>query len=42
MANVEARMNYFHLLEQTVANKVPGDVVDLGCNAGQHHCDAED
>ncbi|MEO8067076.1 MAG: TylF/MycF/NovP-related O-methyltransferase [Flavobacteriales bacterium] len=34
MANVEARMNLFHLLEQTVANKVPGDVVDLGCNAG--------
>jgi O-methyltransferase len=34
MANIEARMNLFHLLEQTVANKVPGDVVDLGCNAG--------
>ena len=34
MANVEARMNLFHLLEQTVANKIPGDVVDLGCNAG--------
>jgi len=34
MANVEARMNLFHLLEQTVANKVPGDVVDVGCNAG--------
>ena len=34
MANVEARMNLFHLLEQTVANKVPGDVVDLGCNSG--------
>lgn len=34
MANVEARMNLFHLLEQTVANNVPGDVVDLGCNAG--------
>lgn len=34
MANVEARMNLFHLLEQTVANSVPGDVVDLGCNAG--------
>lgn len=34
MANIEARMNLFHLLEQTVFNKVPGDVVDLGCNAG--------
>jgi len=34
MANVEARMNLFHLLEQTMANQVPGDVVDLGCNAG--------
>ena len=30
-------MNLFHLLElleQTVANEVAGDVVDLGCNAG--------
>ena len=34
MANVEARMNLFHLLEQVIAYKVPGDVVDLGCNAG--------
>ena len=34
MANVEARMNLFHLLEQTVANNIPGDVVDVGCNAG--------
>lgn len=34
MANVEARMNLFHLLEQTVASTVPGDVVDVGCNAG--------
>lgn len=34
MANVEARMNLFHLLEQVVSNDVPGDVVDLGCNAG--------
>lgn len=34
MANVEARMNLFHLLEQTVAFGIPGDVVDLGCNAG--------
>lgn len=34
MANVEARMNLFHLLEQTVENKIGGDVVDVGCNAG--------
>ncbi len=34
MANVEARMNLFHLLEQTAASGIPGDVVDLGCNAG--------
>jgi len=34
MSNVESRMNLFHLLEQTAANKVPGDVVDVGCNAG--------
>jgi O-methyltransferase len=34
MANVEARMNLFHLVEQTVANGVVGDLVDLGCNAG--------
>lgn len=34
MANVEARMNLFHLLEQVIAYGVPGDVVDLGCNAG--------
>ncbi len=34
MANVEARMNLFHLLEQTVANKIPGDVLDIGCNEG--------
>lgn len=35
MANVESRMNLFHLLEQTLVYKVPGEVVDLGCNAGE-------
>ena len=35
MANVEIRMNLFHLLEQTVVHNVPGDVVELGCNAGE-------
>src|SRR5690606_35556659 len=34
MSNVESRMNLFHLVEQTAVNKVPGDVVDVGCNAG--------
>lgn len=34
MANVEARMNLFHLLDQVISCNVPGDVVDLGCNAG--------
>ncbi len=34
MANVESRMNLFHLLQHTLIEKVPGDVVDLGCNAG--------
>lgn len=35
MANVEIRMNLFHLLEQTLVHKVPGDVVELGCNSGE-------
>ena len=35
MTNIEARMNLFHLLEQTLAYDVPGDVVELGCNAGE-------
>ncbi len=35
MANVEIRMNLFHLLEQTLVRGVPGDVVELGCNAGE-------
>jgi len=35
MATVEARMNLFHLLEQTIAREIPGDVLDVGCNAGE-------
>lgn len=35
MANVESRMNLFHLLEQTLAYRVPGAVVEIGCNAGE-------
>ena len=34
MANIEVRMNLFHLLDQTIAFGVPGDVVELGCNDG--------
>lgn len=35
MANVEARMNLFHLASQVAAYEVPGDFVELGCNAGE-------
>lgn len=34
MANVEARMNLFFLIEQVMVHGVPGDVVDIGCYAG--------
>lgn len=33
-ANIEVRMNLFHLLDQVIAYGVPGDVVELGCNDG--------
>lgn len=35
MANIEFRMNLFHLLSQTLENEVPGDIVEIGCNAGE-------
>ena len=35
MANVEARMNIFHLASQCLANRVPGAVLEIGCNAGE-------
>jgi len=35
MANIEARMNIFHLVSQVLAYKVPGDIVEIGCNAGE-------
>ena len=35
LANVETRMNLFFLAEQTAAYGVIGDVVDIGCNAGE-------
>lgn len=35
MANVEARMNLFHLVSQAAAYDVPGDAVEVGCNSGE-------
>ncbi len=35
MANVEIRMNLFHLLEQTLVRAIPGEVVDVGCHSGE-------
>jgi len=35
--NVERRMNMYHLASQVLAFGVPGDLVELGCNAG-HSC----
>jgi O-methyltransferase len=35
MTNCEQRMNMYHLLSQTLAFGVPGEVVELGCHEGQ-------
>lgn len=35
MTNVEQRMNMYHLISQVLAYDVPGDLVELGCHAGQ-------
>ena len=35
LANVEARMNLFHLAGQCAAFKVPGEFVEVGCNSGE-------
>ena len=35
MASVESRMNMFHLLRGVLIQNVPGDVVEIGCNAGE-------
>lgn len=35
MANVEARMNVFHLASQCATFKLPGDFVEIGCNSGE-------
>ncbi len=33
--NVEQRMNMYHLVSQTLAYDVAGDLVEVGCNEGQ-------
>jgi O-methyltransferase len=35
MASIESRMNVFHLLSQTLINGVYGNVVEIGCHAGE-------
>jgi O-methyltransferase len=33
--NVEQRINMYHLVTQTIAHNVEGDLVEVGCNEGQ-------
>ena len=35
MANVEARMNLFHLASQCIEFGIPGDIIEVGCNSGE-------
>jgi O-methyltransferase len=35
MASIESRMNIFHLLSQVLVFGVPGEVVEVGCHAGE-------
>ncbi|MFD1873195.1 TylF/MycF/NovP-related O-methyltransferase [Hymenobacter bucti] len=35
MNTLEQRINYFHLLDATLAAQIPGDVIELGCFTGQ-------
>lgn len=35
MLNIEEEMNIYHLLTQTILLKIPGEVVELGCNDGR-------
>jgi O-methyltransferase len=35
MASIESRMNVFHLLGQVIHFGVPGDIVEIGCYAGE-------
>jgi len=34
MGSVESRMNIFHFANEVIAHDVPGDFVEVGCNAG--------
>jgi O-methyltransferase len=35
MLNIEEEMNIYHLLTQAILLKIPGDIVELGCNDGR-------
>lgn len=35
MLNIEQEMNIYHLLTQSILLKIPGDIVELGCNDGR-------
>jgi O-methyltransferase len=35
MASIESRINIFHLLSQVIVQGVPGDIVEIGCHAGE-------
>ena len=35
MNTIEQRINYYHLLNQVLLNRVEGDVIELGCFTGQ-------
>jgi len=35
MTNIEQRINMYHLVSQVLAYRVPGELVELGCNEGQ-------
>lgn len=35
MASIESRMNLYHLLNQVIVQGVPGDIVEIGCHAGE-------
>jgi len=35
MNTLEQRINYFHLLNNTIEAQIPGDIIELGCFTGQ-------
>ncbi len=35
MINIEEEMNIYHLLTQSILLKIPGEIVELGCNDGR-------